>query len=137
AETNPLIVLDGVIYNGSLRDINPNDIESIDILKDASSGAIFGSKAASGVIVISTTKGSFGKPVINLSTRIGMSQLNSDQFGVRGPEDYIEFRKEYFRGLVQPFPDTYWDDPSNLSKGLSIQEWRAMNSNPLADDTDE
>src|SRR5690606_18643438 len=50
AGTSPLIVLDGVIYQGSLSDINPNDIETIDILKDASSAAVFGSKAASGVI---------------------------------------------------------------------------------------
>lgn len=137
AETDPLIVLDGVIFNGSLRDINPNDVESIDILKDASSAAIFGSKAASGVILITTTKGSSGKPVINFTTRVGVSQLNSDQFGVRGPEEYIEFRKEYYRSLVQPFPDTYWDDPSNLSEGLTIEEWKAMNPNPLPDNEDE
>lgn len=137
ASTDPLIVLDGVIFNGSLRDINPNDIESIDILKDASSAAIFGSKAASGVILITTTKGSTGKPVINLTSRVGVAQLSSDQFGVRSPEEYINFRKEYYRSLVQPFPDTYWDDPSNLSSGLSLEQWRAMNPNPLPDDTRE
>ena len=137
ASTDPLIVLDGVIFNGSLRDINPNDIESIDILKDASSAAIFGSKAASGVILITTTKGNTGKPVINLTSRIGVSQLNSDQYGVRGPEEYIDFRKEYYRSLVQPFPDTYWDDPNNLSEGLTLEQWRAMNPNPLPDDTRE
>lgn len=137
ASTDPLIVLDGVIFNGSLRDINPNDIESIDILKDASSAAIFGSKAASGVILITTTKGSTGKPVINFTSRVGISQLNSDQYGVRGPEEYIDFRKEYYRSLVQPFPDTYWDDPSNLSPGLTLDQWRALNPNPLPDDTRE
>lgn len=137
ASTNPLIVLDGVIFNGSLRDINPNDIASIDILKDASSTAIFGAKAASGVILITTSKGSTGKPVVNLTTRIGMSQLSSDQYGVRGPEEYIDFRKEYYRGLAQPFPDTYWDDPSNLSSGITLEEWRSLNPNPLPDDQRE
>ncbi|HBE40170.1 MAG TPA: SusC/RagA family TonB-linked outer membrane protein, partial [Bacteroidales bacterium] len=63
ANTNPLIVLDGVIFNGSLSDINPNDLASIDILKDASSAAVFGSKAANGVILITTSRGSVGKPV--------------------------------------------------------------------------
>ena len=48
ANTEPLIVLDGVIYNGDLRDINPNDVETIDVLKDASSAAVYGSRAASG-----------------------------------------------------------------------------------------
>ena len=132
AGTNPLVVLDGVIFNGSLRDINPNDIESIDILKDASSAAVFGSKAASGVILITQQqKEDTGKPVINLTTRVGMSQLSDDQFGVRGPDEYIDFRKEYYRGLVQPFPDTYWDDPSNLSSGITLEQWRALNPNPL------
>ncbi len=61
AGTTPLIVLDGVIYQGNLGDINPNDIETIDILKDASSAAVFGSKAASGVILVTTKKGKEGK----------------------------------------------------------------------------
>jgi TonB-dependent SusC/RagA subfamily outer membrane receptor len=47
---NPLIVLDGIIFNGSLSDINPNDIQSLDVLKDASSSSIYGSRAANGVI---------------------------------------------------------------------------------------
>src|SRR5690606_26374692 len=64
AGTTPLIVLDGVIYQGALADINPNDIESIDILKDASSAAVFGSKAASGVILVTTKRGKEGKPTI-------------------------------------------------------------------------
>ena len=63
AGTSPLIVLDGVIYQGSLSDINPNDIESIDILKDASSAAVFGSKAASGVILVTTKRGKEVSPL--------------------------------------------------------------------------
>jgi len=63
--TSPLIVVDGVIFYGSLSDINPNDIESIDILKDASSAAVFGSKAASGVVMITTIKGESGATTIN------------------------------------------------------------------------
>ena len=46
----PLIVLDGVIYSGQMTDINPNDIEQIDVLKDASSTAVYGAKAANGVV---------------------------------------------------------------------------------------
>ncbi len=61
ASNDPLIVLDGVPYNGSLSDINPSDIESIEILKDASSAAIYGSRAANGVILIQTKKGDKGK----------------------------------------------------------------------------
>src|SRR5690606_5560092 len=58
ASTTPMIVLDGVIYNGSINDINPNDVATIDILKDASSAAVFGARAASGVVIITTKRGS-------------------------------------------------------------------------------
>lgn len=54
--TDPLIVVDGIIYNGAISDLNPSDIEAIDILKDASSKAVYGAKAANGVMII-TTKG--------------------------------------------------------------------------------
>ena len=60
----PLIVLDGVIFMGQLSDINPNDIESVDILKDAVSAAAYGSRSANGVVMIKTKKGRSGKPLI-------------------------------------------------------------------------
>ncbi len=67
--TNPLIVLDGVIYRGSLIDINSSDILSVDILKDASSKAIYGSQAANGVMIITTQDGKKDrKPVFNFSS---------------------------------------------------------------------
>ena len=55
--TSPLIVLDGIIYRGNITDINPNDIESIDVLKDASSTAIYGSQASNGVLLITSKNG--------------------------------------------------------------------------------
>lgn len=68
AANSPLIVVDGIIYRGSLVDLNKSDIESVDVLKDASSAAIYGSQAANGVILITTKKGkTVGKPVINYS----------------------------------------------------------------------
>ena len=69
----PLIVLDGVIFLGSINDINPNDIASFDILKDASATAVYGSRAANGVIIITTKKGKTGKPVIRLNTSAGIN----------------------------------------------------------------
>ncbi|MDB5199263.1 MAG: hypothetical protein JWO92_1226 [Chitinophagaceae bacterium] len=68
AGTSPLIVLDNFPYEGSLNNINPNDVESITILKDASSAAIWGAKAGNGVIVITTKKGAY-----NQKTRITFS----------------------------------------------------------------
>src|SRR5665647_1418640 len=65
---DPLIVLDGVIYLGSLGDINPSDIASFDVLKDAVSAAAYGSRSANGVIAITTKKGAIGKPIIPFNT---------------------------------------------------------------------
>lgn len=65
---DPLIVVDGVIYMGNISDINPNDIASYDILKDATSAAAYGSRSANGVIIITTKKGRTAKPVISLNT---------------------------------------------------------------------
>lgn len=64
---DPLIVVDGVIFMGSISDINPNDIASYDILKDATSAAAYGSRSANGVIIITTKKGRIGKPIITLN----------------------------------------------------------------------
>ncbi|GHT46843.1 hypothetical protein AGMMS49965_24640 [Bacteroidia bacterium] len=64
---DPLIVVDGVIYLGSIRDINPNDIASFDVLKDATSAAAYGSRSANGVIMITTKKGHSAKPVITFN----------------------------------------------------------------------
>lgn len=64
---DPLIVVDGVIYLGSLNDINPNDIASYDILKDATSAAAYGSRSANGVIMITTKKGRSDKPLIRFN----------------------------------------------------------------------
>ncbi|MEM8894343.1 MAG: SusC/RagA family TonB-linked outer membrane protein [Bacteroidota bacterium] len=60
AANDPLIVLDGIIYDGSLSDLNPNDIQSMEVLKDASSTAIYGSRGANGVILVATKKGKAG-----------------------------------------------------------------------------
>lgn len=68
----PLIVLDGVIFNGSLTEINVNDIETIDVLKDASAASIYGSRASNGVVVFTTKKGADSKPTIRVSAKYGI-----------------------------------------------------------------
>jgi TonB-linked SusC/RagA family outer membrane protein len=73
--SDALIVIDG-LQGGDLRSINPNDIESIEILKDASAAAVYGSRGANGVILITTKKGKVGKPVINYNFDIGLQRLS-------------------------------------------------------------
>ena len=71
--SNPLIVVDGYPISGSLATVNPNDIESMEVLKDAASAAIYGSRGANGVILVTTKKGKSGKPTINYNAYVSTS----------------------------------------------------------------
>jgi TonB-linked SusC/RagA family outer membrane protein len=71
ASTSPLLVVDGIPYNGSLSEINPNDIQSIEVLKDASSTAIYGSRGSNGVILITSKRGTDGKPTVSYAGYVG------------------------------------------------------------------
>ena len=73
-DSNPLIVVDGYPISGSLATVNPNDIESLEVLKDAASAAIYGSRGANGVILVTTKKGNSGKPSINYNAYVSTSQ---------------------------------------------------------------
>lgn len=94
ASNDPLIVLDGIPFMGDLSDINPNDIKSMDILKDASSTAIYGSRGANGVILISTVKGAQGAPAkVSYNGYFGFKTIFSDYPMMNGPE-FSKLRKE-------------------------------------------
>ncbi len=90
---NPLVVVDGVIFLGSLNEINPSDISSIDVLKDASSSAVYGSQASNGIILITTKRGKTEKPVINLSASTGF-QTYTTKADMLGPEDFLQMRRD-------------------------------------------
>lgn len=83
---DPLIVVDGIIFMGSINDINPNDIASFDVLKDATSAAAYGSRSANGVIIITTKKGKIGKPVINLNVTGSMQNWHLKPELLRGEQ---------------------------------------------------
>jgi TonB-linked SusC/RagA family outer membrane protein len=97
---DPLIVLDGIIFLGSLGDINPNDIASFDILKDAVSAAAYGSRSANGVIAITTKKGILGKPVITFSTSAGIQTWQNPPVMMKGEEwiSVVNARNKYAEG---------------------------------------
>src|SRR5690606_27207385 len=96
----PLIVLDRTIYMGSLADINPNDIASFDILKDATSAAAYGSRSANGVIAITTKKGRTGKPVITFNTSTGFQTWQNRPVMMKGEEwiKVVNDRNKYTEG---------------------------------------
>jgi TonB-linked SusC/RagA family outer membrane protein len=137
ANTTPLIVVDGAIFYGSLLDINSNDIETINILRDASSAAIFGAKAASGVVIITTKKGRKGKPTINFSSKSGLAESYNERRGL-GPAEYIRFRQDFFRQLAPNTNYHFFTNPNELPADITIAQWRALSSSaPLADNTRE
>ena len=96
-----LIIVDGAIYYNDINNLNPDDIESINVLKGSSAAAIYGSDASNGVLVITTKKGSSGRPVINFSSTFQletysyMPELQS-RFGSNGgesfPQDFDDLR---------------------------------------------
>ncbi len=136
ANNTPLIVLDGVIFNGNITDINPNDIESIDILKDASSAAVFGSRSASGVVIINTKKGSGDEVTINLSSQLGITGT-TNEIQPYSPEGYLKFRQDFLRRTNPSFPTAYYDNPNSLPEGITLDTWQKYDEtvNPDPEDT--
>ncbi len=98
--TAPLYILDGVaISSGDFNMINPADIESISVLKDASSTSIYGARAANGVIVITTKRGRDPKPQITYRTQLGISQIARANWNIMNTAERIQYEKEI--GLTQ------------------------------------
>ena len=73
SSSNPLYVVDGVVFNGNLNSINPQDIESMSFLKDASANALYGSRGANGVIIITSKKGKTDKLEVTIDTKLGIN----------------------------------------------------------------
>lgn len=97
AGTGPYIVVDGVPISkagGTLNDINPNDIESMEILKDASATAIYGTNGANGVILITTKRGKVGKPTVRYNGYVGFDQI-AHKLDLRSGEELIQIYKDY------------------------------------------
>ncbi len=142
----PLIILDGMQFNGELSEINPDDIAQIDVLKDASSAAIYGAKAASGVIIITTKKGKSGKPIINVSMNLA-ANTKAQYREVFGADEYMTYREDWFKaqtygydsngkwgyyGTESGIPAGYYDNINNISKyGLSQEQWSTIGPKTL------
>ncbi|WP_316762059.1 SusC/RagA family TonB-linked outer membrane protein [Pedobacter aquatilis] len=97
---DPLIVLDGFIYEGNISNINPNDIDQVSILKDASAASIWGARAGNGVIVLTSKKGKFNQSMsIDASASALVKALpNFDAYKQMGSADYIELERLLFNG---------------------------------------
>lgn len=100
ATQEPLIVLDGVPYVGGTSNINPDDIESISILKDASATTLYGSRAGNGVVMITTKKGRKGKNNISVKISQGFSERGLPEYERVGAMDYYPLMWEAYRNSL-------------------------------------
>lgn len=131
ASNNPLIILDGIPYSGSLADIDPNNVENLSILKDASSAAIYGSRASNGVILIQTKRGALGKARVNYKGTLGLAEP-MQEIGVMGPNEFIRFKQDvariknsYTGVLLDPIAGNIMSvtERENYSKGIT-NDWQ-------------
>lgn len=142
---SPLIVLDGMFFYGEMSEINPDDIEQIDVLKDASAAAVYGSKAANGVIIISTKRGKVGKPVVNFTANFGATGP-ADYRKRWEPDAYLQHRQDWLtKNTYGVNPETgeyeayqtgvfadqpgFFMRPDQLPSTISLDSWRAYSTN--------
>lgn len=97
---DPLYVVDGIPYTASIANLNPNDIESISILKDAASTALYGARAANGVVVVTTKKGSKNRSSINIRYTKGFSSRGLQEYERVGPAEYYPLMWEAYRNSI-------------------------------------
>jgi TonB-linked SusC/RagA family outer membrane protein len=138
ANNSPLLVVDGVIFFGELSEINPLDIAQVDVLKDASAAAIYGSKAANGVIIITTKKGRTEKPTISLSATTGLVTMGKNR-QVYDADGYLAYREDLFNSTTRfVSPGRFVNPtPENLAAaGITHDQWRAYDNISGASDQD-
>ncbi|HBL74824.1 MAG: SusC/RagA family TonB-linked outer membrane protein [Bacteroidetes bacterium GWF2_42_66] len=129
---DPLYVLDGVPFSGSLNSINPNDIESTTILKDATATAIYGSRGANGVILLTTKSGKVGTSAIEVDIKTGVNVSGLPRYStIKSPEEYIGLSWEamYNKGVASGSADPikYANDGLFSASGItpSYNLWNA------------
>jgi len=101
ASATPLYVVDGIPFDGSLSAINPADIETMTVLKDASAGALYGARGANGVIVITTKKGKKDKIRISYKGNVGIASRAIPRYDLVDMKDYVEMSYEALRNSAQ------------------------------------
>lgn len=101
ASSTPLYVVDGIPFDGSLNSINPSDIESMTILKDASAGALYGARGANGVVMITTKQGKEGKTNVTWRSTVGWSERAQKPYDMLNQKEFVQLSYEAIRnGLI-------------------------------------
>ncbi|RKD92789.1 SusC/RagA family TonB-linked outer membrane protein [Mangrovibacterium diazotrophicum] len=136
---DPLIVVDGIVFSGNLNSISAEQIETINILKDASASALYGSRASNGVILITTKSGKYGskEAKISFNAKVGVSNPAVDTYDLVSAEDYMKYswealknRSMYYDGNSEAAASTY--ATNNLISSLRYNPYSV--SNPVGTD---
>lgn len=131
ASNSPLYVVDGIpLSSGGIETINPRDIESIDILKDASATAIYGSRGANGVVIVTTKSGKAGSFKLNYSANLTIEEIE-DKAPVMNASDYITWRRWAYYNL-NPTRYERGDEPSEANDAIifsnALDDTRTMDN---------
>lgn len=118
--TNPLYVIDGLVTSGN-RDFNPNDIESIQVLKDASAAAIYGSRAANGVIIITTKKGKKGPLKVEASAKTSFTTM--PRYDLMGTEEFAKYNNMAYDNAKADSGGNTIYDRQNLNMAVNT-DWQ-------------
>lgn len=94
ASSSPLYVVDGIPFDGSISSINPNDIETMTVLKDASASALYGARAANGVIMITTKRGSEGRANVNFKATVGLQSRSLKDYDMVNQDEFVQLSWE-------------------------------------------
>lgn len=113
ASNEPLYVVDGIPYDGTLASLNPSDIETLTVLKDASAAALYGARGANGVVMITTKKGKEGKANITLRSSIGWSSRALKRYKNVSQKDYVQLVYEALR-------NDEWDNGASWDEAGAI-----------------
>lgn len=122
ASSSPLYVVDGIPFDGNLSSINPNDIESLTVLKDASASALYGARAANGVIMVTTKRGSDGRANVNFKATVGLQSRSIRDYDMVNQDEFVELTWEALKNNYM-FSGGYSDEMARqlASKNLGSQ----------------
>jgi TonB-linked SusC/RagA family outer membrane protein len=135
ANTSPYLIVDGLPFPGTLNDINSNDIASIEVLKDASSTAIYGTRGSNGVILITTKRGKTGKPEIRYNGYAGPEYLVYKLHPLSGPayaQKYQDYATQRGLTLTQALPN--YTEVTNLQAGKTVDWMQEIRQQGLVQD---
>ena len=123
ASSSPLIVVDGAPYEGAISDINPNDVESMSVLKDAAASAIYGHRGANGVILITTKKGKAGEATVRFDARVGSNSRLIPQY------DIIDDPAEYYETYYKLMYNKYYYSGHSVAESYAYADENLFNEN--------